>query len=214
MRDGWRPTRSGDGPERVYAGLRQLIIGLELGPGTRLSEADLAARFGVSRTVVRAALGRLASEGLVQWPNNHSATVTRPSVEEARDLFELRQAIEGVVVERLAGELDQDGLARLRLHVELERAAADVGGPEPIRLAGEFHVLLAELTGSPLIARYVADLVSRASLLLAGTARPHSSHCAQTEHLDLIAMLERGDRAAARSTMTAHLGHVVGRALL
>lgn len=209
-----RPTRPGNGPTRVYLGLRRMIIGQEFAPGDRLAEKEVAALFDVSRTVVRAALARLAAEGLVLWPDNHSATVASPSLEEARDIFELRQAIEGLVVERLAGKLDEAALARLRHHVGLEHAAAGVDPPETIRLAGEFHVLLAELTGSPLLARYVADLISRSSLLLAATARPHSSQCAEDEHMNLIAKLEKGERKSARSTMTAHLAHIMERALL
>lgn len=209
-----RRSRPGDGPERVYVGLRRAIIGQELAPGIRLPEETIATRFGVSRTVVRAALGRLASEGLVVWPNNHSATVARPSMAEAADLFSLRQVLESVVIDRLAGQLDAEAVARLNAHVDRERSVGGHDAAEAIRLAGEFHVLLAELTRSPLLARYVADLVSRASLLIAGTARPHSSSCAVAEHTELIAMLERGDIPSARAAMAMHLAHVAGRAKL
>ncbi len=209
-----RRSRPGDGPERIYAELRRSIIGQELSPGSRLPEAAVAARFGVSRTVVRAALARLASEGLVLWPNNRSAKVASPSLAESADVFGLRQVLEGAVMDRLADRIDPQGVARLRAHVAREGTAEATHPAEAIRLAGEFHVLLAELTGSPLLARYVSDVVSRSSLILAGTGRSHSSQCAVTEHLELIALLERGDGTGARQAMAAHLLHVVGRASL
>ena len=58
------------------------------------------------------------------------------------------------------------------------------GSDEPlsIRLATEFHILLAEMTGSPVLARYVSEVSSRCGLILALYSRPHSSECAVSEH--------------------------------
>ncbi|AZO12981.1 FCD domain-containing protein [Mesorhizobium sp. M3A.F.Ca.ET.080.04.2.1] len=63
-----------------------------------------------------------------------------------------------------------------------------VGGNEPlsIRLAGEFHILLAELTGSKPLTRYVSEIVSRCSLIVALYSRPHSDQCGVDEHLEII----------------------------
>jgi DNA-binding GntR family transcriptional regulator len=209
-----RQNRRGDGPNLVYDGLRRLIIEQALSPGARLPEDAIAARFAVSRTIVRSALGRLAAEGLVDRPNNRGARVASPSLEEAADLFAIRGAIEGLVVTRLAGHLTEDGAQRLRTHLERERQAQGANAPEAIRLAGEFHVLLAELTGSAALRRYVSDLVSRSSLVLAGDPRPHSSDCAVSEHLELIAHLQSSGVKAAQTAMADHLRSVARRALL
>lgn len=208
-----RRARPGDGPDRVYGELRRLIIEQALAPGARMPEDAVASRFGVSRTVVRSALGRLAAEGLVERPSNRGARVASPSLTEAADLFVLRAAVEGLVVARLAGRLDEEAAARLHAHVEHERQARGSNAPEAIRLAGEFHVLLAELTGSSAFTRCVADLVSRCSLVLTGHARPHSSECAIEEHETLIRRLQDGEAAAA-GFMTEHLEQVAHRALL
>lgn len=206
--------RPGTGPSVVYDGLRRQIIEQVLQPGARLTEDAVAAQFSVSRTVVRSALDRLTAEGLVTRPNNRGARVARPSLEEALDLFELRIAIEGLVVKRLAGQLSDRSADQLLQHVERERAAQDCNPSKAIRLAGEFHILLAQLTGSAALARSVSDVVSRCSLVLAGANRPHSSDCAIGDHLDLIRKLRCEPVKAASSSMTKHLHSVLGRASL
>ncbi|MBS0561996.1 MAG: GntR family transcriptional regulator [Proteobacteria bacterium] len=207
-------ARIGDSAERVYRGLRQAIIEQALAPGAKLPEDAVAARFGVSRTVVRAALERLSAEGLVDRPVNRSARVASIGVEEAADLVALRQQIETLVMQRLAGRLAPADLGDLRAHVRREEQASSLNQPEAVRLSGDFHVRLAEATGSPLLTRYVSDLVSRASLILAGHALPHSSSCAVHDHDRLLDLLEAGDTAAAQDFMRAHLDRIAGHARL
>jgi DNA-binding GntR family transcriptional regulator len=209
-----RRTRPGDGPDLVYAGLRTAIIEQELPPGSRLAEDAVAARFAVSRTVVRSALERLVSEGLVERPNNRSATVARIGVEQAADLLAVRQGIEAMVMDRLAGALTAAQEAALQSHVQREERASSLNRPEAVRLAGEFHVMLAQATGSALLERYVSDIVSRSSLIVAGNALPHSSSCAVREHLELIGFLASGDVQAARRSMRDHLDGLAQRARL
>ena len=64
--------------------LRQAIIEQALPPGTKLPEDELGIRFGMSRTLVRAALAQLQSEGLVDAPARRTATTAKPTLEEAR----------------------------------------------------------------------------------------------------------------------------------
>ncbi len=206
--------RAGDGPDRVYDGLRRAIIEQAIPPGTKLPEGEVASRFGVSRTVVRAAFGRLIAEGLVVRPSNQGARVANPSQDEAADILDLRRSIELVVMERLGdGRVTEAIVQDLRAHVAEEERALATGGAESIRLSGEFHVRLAEATGSPLLARYVSELVSRCSLMLSEHHLPHSGRCAVQEHGALIDCLERSDMASAAVQMAQHLTAVADRAL-
>jgi DNA-binding GntR family transcriptional regulator len=207
-----RQPRPGDGPDRVYAELRRSIIEQALRPGTRLPEDKLAASFGVSRTIVRAALERLGSEGLIERENNRSARVASIDTVGAADLLQVRQGIEAMVVQRLSGRLTPHHLLELQAHVAREEQASSLNTPEAVRLAGEFHVKLAQATGSALLTRYVSDVVSRSSLILAAHSLPHSSSCAVREHLELIELIRIGNTAAALDEMTRHLQHVTSRA--
>jgi len=204
--------RPGDSAERVHDQLRIDIIEQRLRPGSRLSEAALADRFAVSRTVVRAALERLTGDGLVERANNRSARVATIGLEAAADLLDIRQRLETMVVERLAHGLSDRAQARLERHLALERNASSLNRPEAVRLAGEFHVLLAELTGSVQLRRFVSDLVSRSSLILTTHNRPHSSSCAVREHENIVRLLMLGDGTVATSCMQAHLSGIAGRA--
>lgn len=200
--------------QSVYRALRRAIIEQALKPGMKLPEDSIGEQLGVSRTLVREAFGRLAIEGLVELKPNKGASVAYPTLEEARDVFEVRRGLERLVAETLAGRLTEAQSAELEAHVRLEEKAHGQDGPESIRLSGEFHIKLAEMTGNALLLRYVQEASSRCSLILAIYGRPHSSECAVSEHRQLIEALRAGDAARATDLMDHHLRAVVTRALL
>jgi DNA-binding GntR family transcriptional regulator len=200
--------------ESVYRALRRAIIEQALKPGMKLPEDSIGEQLGVSRTLVREAFGRLAVEGLVELKPNRGASVAYPTLEEARDVFEVRRGLERLVAENLAGRLTAPQAAELEAHVEQEERAHEQDGPQSIRLSGEFHIKLATMTGNALLLRYVQEASSRCSLILAIYGRPHSSECAVSEHRQLIEALRAGDAARAADLMDHHLRAVVTRALL
>ena len=206
--------QAGSRGEAVYQGLRRAIMESVLRPGTKLPEDAVGESFGVSRTIVRGVLTRLAAEGLVSQQPNKRAAVAEPSLEEARDLFRVRRGLERTVVEILAGRLTRDQVARLMAHVDAEDRVHGRDGPASIRLAGEFHTLMAQMTGNEILARYVNEVVSRGSLVLALYGRPHSSECAVNEHRELIRAIADGEVERAVGMMDEHLAAVASRALL
>jgi DNA-binding GntR family transcriptional regulator len=209
--------KSKNGADRsgaIYRALRHAIIEQALGPGAKLPEDAIGERFGVSRTIVRHVLGQLAAEGLVELRRNHGAMVATPSWDEARDIFEVRLGLEALVVARLAGRLTSDQIKQLNAHVDEEEQARGNDEALSIRLATEFHILLAEMTGSPVLARYVSENASRCGLTLALYSRPHSSECAVNEHRAIIVALAKGDTTSATTLMNDHLEAVAGRALI
>ncbi len=208
------PKASKDRAGLIYRALRHAIIEQALQPGSKLPEDTIGERFGASRTIVRHALGQLAAEGLVELRRNRGATVATPSWEEARDIFDVRLGLENLVVERLAGSLAPEHVKRLESHVDEEEQARGNNEPLSIRLATEFHILLAEMTGSPVLTRYVSEIASRCGLTLALYSRPHSSECAVSEHRAITAALKKGDGARAKLLMNEHLEAVAGRALI
>lgn len=209
-----RTEPRGSRARSIYHALRRAILEQALRPGMKLPEDTIGEQFGVSRTLVREALGRLAVEGLVELKPNKGASVAYPTLDEARDVFEVRRALERQVVLSLAGRLTPAQIERLEAHVRSEDAAQGRDGPESIRLAGELHILLAEMTGNALLERYVQEVSSRCSLILALYGRPHSSECAVSEHRQLIEALRLGDPEKAVAVMDHHLEAVAARAVL
>jgi DNA-binding GntR family transcriptional regulator len=208
------PHAPGSRTQSVYRALRRAIIEQALKPGMKLPEDSIGEQFGVSRTLIREAFGRLAVEGLVELKPNRGASVAYPTLEEARDVFDVRRGLERMVAESLAGRLTTPQAAELEAHVRQEEQAQGRDGPESIRLAGEFHIKLAAMTGNALLSRYVQEVSSRCSLILAIYGRPHSSECAISEHRQLIEALRAGDTRRAADLMDHHLQAVVTRALL
>lgn len=205
---------SGSRSHGVYRALRKAIIEQALRPGMKLPEDAIGEKLGVSRTLVREALTRLSVEGLVELKANKGARVAYPTLEEARDVFDVRRGLERLVAETLAGRVTDEQAATLEAHVAREEKALGRDGPESIRLAGEFHIRLAEMTGNALLLRYVREVSSRCSLILAIYGRPHSSECAVSEHRQLIDALRAGQAARAAELMDRHLQAVVSRALI
>ncbi|MFY9512180.1 MAG: GntR family transcriptional regulator, partial [Rubrivivax sp.] len=109
--------------DRVYRAVHAAIVEHRLAPGTRLREAELAAGFSVSRTVVRQALQRLAADHVVELKHNHGAMVTQPSREQAAQVFDARRVLECEVARRLAGRLSAGDQAALQAIVAQEDAA-------------------------------------------------------------------------------------------
>jgi len=209
-----KPKPAKDRTDQIYRALRHAIIEQALSPGAKLPEDAIGERFGASRTIVRSALGRLAAEGLVELRRNRGAAVATPAWEEARDTFDVRLGLERLVVARLAGRLTADEIKTLEAHVDEEERARGHDEPLSIRLATEFHILLAKMTGSPVLERYVGEVSSRCGLILALYSRPHSSDCAVSEHRAVIAALAAGDAKRASALMDEHLEAVASRALI
>jgi len=97
----------------AYQQLRDDILSWRLRPGTALSEIELAARLGVSRTPLRAALARLALEGLVDTSRGRTGIVPDVSAESVAELFELREALETQAARLAARRRDPEVFAAL-----------------------------------------------------------------------------------------------------
>jgi DNA-binding GntR family transcriptional regulator len=199
-------TRKASGDAAVYAELYDAILEQRLAPGTKLPEDGLGEIFGVSRTVVRKALFRLAHEELIRFRPNRGAIVASPTVEEAAHVFEARRVVEGAVVRKVVGVMTADDLRSLKELVREERATYERGDRTGwIRLSGEFHLRLAEIAGNHVLAEYLKALVSRTSLIISLYERPGNSACSFDEHAGFLIALEANDLKRALTLMDRHL---------
>jgi DNA-binding GntR family transcriptional regulator len=208
-------TKTSPRADTAYQALRRAIIEHALTPGTKLPEDEIGSHFGMSRTLVRATLARLQSEGLVDTKPRRSATVAKPTLKEAKEVFAMRLALEREAVRLVVENWKPEFGAILDGNIREEEAAAAAGDASvSIRLAGEFHITLASLTDNALLRRFLGELVSRCSLILAVYRRPHSSDCAINEHREIVDALRGRDAARAITLMEAHVGSVAHRALI
>lgn len=199
----------------AHEALKQAILERALQPGTKLPEDEIGAHFSMSRTLVRSVLAKLQSEGLVDARPKRTATVAQPTLAEARDVFEVRRALEADVI-RLVIKRWKPAFGAVLEGVVREEDAAWARHEEHVagRLGGEFHIRLAKLSGNVLLERYMSELVTRCSLILAVYGAPHAhDHAGPNEHSGIIAALRAGDARKAVAIMDAHMGEVERRAL-
>jgi DNA-binding GntR family transcriptional regulator len=195
--------------DRIAASITEAIVERRLMPGTKLAEQKLADVFQVSRTLVRQALNQLSRNRLVTLTPARGAYVAEPSVEEARQVFEVRQMLETQMLASLCKRITPAQIKQLRAHLKLERAAVartDVSGRT--RLLADFHVLLARLQGNEVLAQLLDELLSRCSLIALMYQSAHSAAESQAEHEAIVDALEAGDQRALLKLMQAHLGNV------
>jgi len=180
-----------------------------LRPGVQLKEEQLATIFNVSRARIRQALAVLERDGLVTIIPNRGAFVSKPSVDEARDVFFVRRTVERCVVERLCKSVSKADLKRLRDHVAKERIAnAQDITTDIIKLSGGFHLLLAETAGSDFLFTTMRDLISRSSLITAVYRNTNRFNCGPDEHADIVEAIANNEADKATHLMAHHLEHV------
>lgn len=203
-----KEARRAPAHERIVESISEAIADRRLPPGAKLTEEPLTQAFGVSRARIRAALATLAQLGVVELRPNVGAFVARPSLEEAREVFEARRIVERGVIDRLTGDgpLGVQALSRLRAHLERERHAETANDrPAMIRLSGDFHLLMADLAGNRLLSDFLVSLVRLSSLAIAALEVRPSPDCSAHEHEEIVEALAAGDVVQVHHRMTRHL---------
>lgn len=191
--------------DRVYDAVYRAVLEHRLAPGQRLREEELAAEFGVSRTVVRQALQRLAQDQAIELMHNRGARVPLPSMDDARHVFEARRMVECEVARKLGGQLSPQQISALHALAQAEAEADRCGDrAEAIRLSGEFHNAMARMCGNPVYLRMLTSLMPTTSLLMARFKLQGGQVCVAHRHVDLIEALRKG-AAPAATEMRKHL---------
>jgi DNA-binding GntR family transcriptional regulator len=204
-----RPATKPDTTQRIVDAITAAIVERRLMPGTKLAEQQIADIFKVSRTLVRQALNQLSRDHLVVLEPARGAFVAQPSVQEARQVFEVRKMVEAAMLRQLCAQISDEQIAQLREHLRAEAdavARTDVAGRT--RLLADFHVLLARQLGNEVLAQLLADLLSRCSLIALMYQSSHSAEHSQAEHVAIVDALERRDVRATLRLLAAHLDHV------
>jgi DNA-binding GntR family transcriptional regulator len=193
----------------IVDALTRAIVEHRLQPGTKLAEQKLADHFGVSRTLVRQALFQLAQNRLVKMEKARGAFVAAPTVEEARQVFQVRRMLEAEMVRQLVRGITPAKLKALREHAAQEKAALGRRDTaEGVELLGDFHVRMAELSGNEVLEQILRDLVSRSSLISLMYQRAGFAAHSQEEHVELIKAIAARDEKLAVRLMEEHLLHV------
>jgi DNA-binding GntR family transcriptional regulator len=191
---------------RIYEALHDAILDHRLAPGTRLPEDEIGTVFGVSRTIVRAALQSLAHERVVTIQPNRGAQVAHPSVEEARQVFEARSLIEPRIAALAAERATPRDIAALRRHHrEEENAIRGDNRRSAIALSARFHNMLAAIADQTILEGFTRELTSRSSLVVALYWRRKDTACERHAHHELLDAVAAHNARRAADLMRSHL---------
>lgn len=201
---------------QAYIQLREQILSGQLPPGTPLSEYQLAKALSVSRTPVREALSRLQSVGLVRSVPQRGMFVRELGPQDVVEILEIREALESLAVRRFVERgIPEASLDRWEDETEQARELIANGQfPEALALGCRLHDELILGGGNGRLTEIVAQLGEQIWLLgMVGIRAPGRPEKANREHKELIALLRKGDAAAAEACMRQHLRNE-GRILL
>ena len=121
------PPKRGPARPFVHAAIRDAIVRAELPPGAKLSENELADRFGVSRTPIREALGRLRDDRLVQVVPQLGTYVSRLSIQAIGDAQFIREALECAAIRPAAEQAGEEDIAALEENLRSQERVRDSG---------------------------------------------------------------------------------------
>lgn len=195
--------------ELVFRKLREAILVGRFQPGERLRERELVSRMGVSRTPIREALRRLELEGLITTVPYKGPTVTMPTPDSARQLYETRAALEGQATALFTRRADAEAVERLRARItESERALARRLPGGVLAANNAFHDEIAAGCGNSLLQSLIANLRDRIVLLrVESLSYPGRRSRSIAEHKAIVRLIERGDVAGARAAVEEHVMH-------
>jgi DNA-binding GntR family transcriptional regulator len=209
-------TTTGDG-NRVPAGdtsarriayeyIRSHILSGEFEGAQRITAEEIAGSIGLSRMPVRQALGQLQAEGLVTLLANRGAIVTLPTVDQVRELFEMRAVLEGLAAALARKSLTDMNILELKtLNMWMENMR-----PDPKAWTsrhGEFHRVLAALSGRPRLTQQIEVLhASLQPIIAMHISASKVSHLAENSHLDLVeAIRSSRNSRTAENVARAHV---------
>lgn len=194
----------------IVESLTRAIVEHRLHPGTKLAEQKLADHFGVSRTLVRQALFQLSQNRLIRMEPARGAFVATPSVEEAKQVFEVRRMLEIEMTRQFVRHVTPSKIKALQAHVVEERKAVEQQDvPGRTELLGDFHVRMAELLGNQVLADMLRDLISRCALITLMYQSSHGAEHSNDEHVAIVKALAAKDETRAVQLMEDHLRNVM-----
>lgn len=200
-------TRVSSLVEQAYLRLRQEILTCILSPGQVVTERELARQYKMSKTPVREALTQVCSEGLMQRLPGRGYMVALITIQDVRDLFDLRLILEVAAAER-AGRNPSPALAAMLR--KTSDASYHLDDPESHRLFlkmnRDFHLALAEAAGNRRLVGMMDGLLNKMDrLFYLGLRLRDSSEEMKQEHQEVVGALEAGDVEGIRAAITRQI---------
>lgn len=197
--DEWPDISTSTLADQVYTVLRDRIVHREIGPGAFIREQEVSQALGVSRTPVREALGRLASEGFAERIPHRGFRVPEESVDDLLELYPIVAELEVLAAKNALRRLDAGDLHMLRdVQSRFKDAVRRDDPPTGIELNRQFHHLLLRRSGNRKLSELLDDLRSRILRLeLWSFAHINQREASVEQHEQILDAIEKSafDRA-------------------
>ncbi len=196
--------------DMLFEHLHEDIVSLKLLPGSKLSETEVAQRFGVSRQPVRDAFNRLSHLDLLLVRPQKATVVRGFSLERIAQARFLRLAVELEVVRSASSAWNDRCAALLQKNIDKQTKAVEKGNSEEFHsLDFRFHTLLCELAGLPLAVDVIAECRQKTDrLCVLSFDKPAEAKGLIDEHLQLADALAKQDVSLATDITRNHLGRL------
>lgn len=192
--------------EHVYADLKKDIIAGILQPDTRLIVTEIAGKYQISQAPVREALERLKQEGLITGIPNKGSVVSTITPKEIKDIFVLREIIEGFAVRQSMPLLTEEDYSYLhRLIEDMEVANKHNEMLRILELDMEFHAFFYKRCDNQAILELWNRMQTKVMRFMAISNRHHTTDVLAEWHLILIDALRSGDADAAEAAFIEHM---------
>jgi DNA-binding GntR family transcriptional regulator len=189
----------------AYGALLDMILRGAIAPGELVTERQIAARLGMSRTPVREAVRRLEGEGTLERQRTGALVVRPYSMEDFLHALAVRRLLEGEAARLAAGKVSPELLSAARERVaRLRRQGLSDTARQDDR---DFHAAIAEASGNPVLATAISDLRKRTAMFRLGRL-PERLEQVCDEHLAILDALASGDGEVARTAMQSHIDNV------
>ncbi|HEY0942167.1 MAG TPA: GntR family transcriptional regulator [Steroidobacter sp.] len=196
--------------DKAYHTVRERIVRGVYPASSRITELEVAAVAGVSRTPVREALRKLHAEGLLEFIPHQGAIVTEWTPEDREDVYELRATLEAYGAARAARRINPEGIAELRQLAEdqyHETLAKPEGYLERVGiLNSQFHRRIHQFAGSPRLVTALASLIEAPMMLRTFTTYQDEDLIrSASHHLEIVRALEARDGDWSAALMRSHI---------
>ena len=200
---------------RAYDELRSRLFSNQYGPGSFLSERQLAAELGMSKTPIKAALERLEMEGFIIVSPQSGIVVCELSQKEIADLYEIRIALEGYVLQAITGRLTisqyQEWDANLK--AQAQNPPSPENRLQSVALDAQFHMLPSQFLGNQQIIKTMQQMYDKMQVVINRVFALTPERAAQSihEHLEIVDAVKSGNGRRASELVETHLllGHKI-----
>jgi GntR family transcriptional regulator, rspAB operon transcriptional repressor len=191
----------------AYETIKRQVIDLHLRPGEIIMVQSVAQAMGISRTPVREALVRLTVEGLVEHAEGRKFRVTEVTQEAIREIYDIRQALEGYSIAEVAPRIRAEEIARLeRLYGQMQKALEEKAHDRFMALDLEFHNGILAMHGNRSLTRIVEQMNDRVQRIRYLTISiPGRLESTIREHSEILASLRARDGEGARAALCRHM---------